>query len=53
MRSFRFFPLVGRSRHTSEEDRLLENSTGTVIPAVMVSGINSGLPVVIRKRAGA
>ncbi|MGI6656296.1 MAG: TrbI/VirB10 family protein [Desulfobulbus sp.] len=35
------------SRYTREEGRLLEIKTGTVIPAVMVSGINSDLPGVM------
>ena len=35
------------SRHTREAGRLLEIKTGTVIPAVMVSGINSDLPGVM------
>ena len=34
-------------RYTREEGRLLEIKTGTVIPAVMVSGINSDLPGVM------
>ncbi len=35
------------SRYTREDGRLLEIKTGTVIPAVMVSGINSDLPGVM------
>ncbi|MDL2328475.1 hypothetical protein LJC71_01820 [Desulfosarcina sp. OttesenSCG-928-A07] len=35
------------SRYTREEGRPLELKTGTVIPAVMVTGINSALPGVI------
>ena len=35
------------SRHTREVGRSLEIKTGTVIPAVMVSGINSDLPGVM------
>ena len=35
------------SHHTREVGRLLEIKTGTVIPAVMVSGINSDLPGVM------
>ncbi|NLZ18496.1 MAG: conjugal transfer protein TrbI [Desulfobulbaceae bacterium] len=34
-------------RYTREDGRLLEIKTGTVIPAVMVSGINSDLPGVM------
>lgn len=35
------------SRYTREDGRLLEIKTGTVIPAVMVGGINSDLPGVM------
>lgn len=35
------------SRYTREEGRLLEIKTGTVIPAMMISGINSDLPGVM------
>lgn len=35
------------SRYTREEGRLLEIKTGTVIPAVLISGINSDLPGVL------
>lgn len=35
------------SRYTREDGRLLEIKTGTVIPAMMISGINSDLPGVM------